>query len=118
MKIAMGAQRQMALTGTDPEAAKRSVGGVGFAAAKGAVAREARPYTEPFQSAASLGRAHRALLGMGRNRMVAVYNVYLWPGGHESKQIARRSNSILQAVREEIAAHGRRAGGHRRRLQC
>ncbi len=59
--------------------------------------------TAAFKKAKALGRAMRVVLRTGLHVAVTVCNIYGFPGAHEDRGKANRTDGILEAVLEEIA---------------
>jgi len=93
------------LTPPDPEAALAK-GGVAVLAPLDFRATEMPPCTQSFTKARNMGRAMRVVLRTGLRTAVTVYNVYGFPGAHQCRSTANKTDSILQAALEEILQRG------------
>ena len=97
------------LSPTDPESAVPK-GGVGILAPRDYRPTEMPALTKEFQKARKLGRAMRVVIRVvirvGGRVAVPIYNIYGFPGGHTDKEAARRTDTIIMAIKQEILARG------------
>eukprot|EP00974_Lingulodinium_polyedra_P086064 8334974-Lingulodinium_polyedra.AAC.1 len=62
--------------------------------------------TLAFRQAKALGRAMRVVARTGHKTALPIYNIYGFPGGHEDKRKALRTNAIVEAIIEEMLERG------------
>jgi hypothetical protein len=89
----------------DPEAALAK-GGVGLLAPVDFRATEMPARTAAFDKARRLGRIMRVVLRTGHHVAITIYNVYGFPGGHQDKHKAGRTDAIVAAARQEMVERG------------
>ncbi|MFM7988897.1 MAG: hypothetical protein ACKPKO_57255, partial [Candidatus Fonsibacter sp.] len=93
------------LTPFDPEVVVAK-GGVGVMAPIDYRVTEMPARTSGLAKARALGRVMRVVLRTGHQVAITVYNVYGFPGGHQEKAKAGRTNALLEAVVQDIVERG------------
>ena len=59
-------------------------------------------HSSQFAKAVETGRCDHYALDVGCATTLSIYNLYGWTGGHQNKKKAARTNSMCEAVEEEI----------------